>query len=404
LRKIHVSVLFYGRLNALTGVSTVLRNLQIGFEESDVVDFDIFSMDTHENKPAVHQTSPVNKKVAIRAKVRKWFSKMNKHHFVFNWLYSIYAYDKNAKNVVKHKGKALLSADVLFFHDLFTPYYFRKYYKQIWQQKPKVVVIHNDGEPLKMFFEYFPFLKRNRFTRHRYTERVRIVLEEASSLIFLSEFALKNFIHRYPHFASKAFVVTNGIKNILLSPPSRHTQRLEQKIKIVTVGTVSKRKGHDLILEAFNKLTPVERRSFEINIVGDGPLLNTLKEKSSLYGINNVNFIGASREVDQFLKAADIFLLPSRNEGLPIAILEAMRLGLPIIGTNIGGIPDLVKPGHNGWLIEPTVTALSDTFRDILYGKPDLAILGMHSLQLFQSKYTIDKMINAYLNIFKKLL
>ena len=112
------------------------------------------------------------------------------------------------------------------------------------------------------------------------------------------------------------------------------------------MGSVSKRKGQDMIVEALVKMSPVQREKVHFTIVGDGTLRGELEKLCFEKGISKyIDFIGVSNQVENYLLRSDIFMLPSRDEGFPISILEAMRAGLPIISTNIAGIPEMVFPG-----------------------------------------------------------
>lgn len=121
--------------------------------------------------------------------------------------------------------------------------------------------------------------------------------------------------------------------------PEKHLGPLE----ICCVGSVSKRKGQDMIVEALVKMSPVQREKVHFTIVGDGTLRGELEKLCFEKGISKyIDFIGVSNQVENYLLRSDIFMLPSRDEGFPISILEAMRAGLPIISTNIAGIPEMV--------------------------------------------------------------
>lgn len=90
-------------------------------------------------------------------------------------------------------------------------------------------------------------------------------------------------------------------------------------------------------------------------IAGTGDIGNIKKASLERNIQNNISFPGWLDEIerDHYLKMSDIFFLPSYTEGMPMSILEAMGYGLPVVSTNIGGIPDLVKNNENGYLSDP---------------------------------------------------
>jgi glycosyltransferase involved in cell wall biosynthesis len=112
-----------------------------------------------------------------------------------------------------------------------------------------------------------------------------------------------------------------------------------------------------------------------------------------------------NEQVHAKLSNANIYILMSNNEGLPISIIEGMRAGLAVISTSVAGIPEMVKPGYNGVLVEPTVTSLLEVLKNIV--QYDWEAMGANSRKRFESEFSFDKMKKAYCDmldsIFKKL-
>ena len=119
-------------------------------------------------------------------------------------------------------------------------------------------------------------------------------------------------------------------------------------------------------------------------------------------GFNSiVSFVGNQRNVDEYLMKSDIFLLMSRDEGFPMAILEAERIGLPIISTNVAGIPEMIKHKEPGFVINPNSKELADILKEI--DKYDWKGMGEKSQSLFNSRFTLGNMIDGYSSILKAL-
>ena len=112
-------------------------------------------------------------------------------------------------------------------------------------------------------------------------------------------------------------------------------------IKIITISNYYKNKGLSYLIEAVKDL-PVT-----LDIIGDGDY------KPDITGVSNVNLLGYVKNAYKLLPNYDIYVCSSVKEEAPFSILEAMRAGLPIISTNVGSIPEMVKDGYNGWLINP---------------------------------------------------
>jgi glycosyltransferase involved in cell wall biosynthesis len=92
----------------------------------------------------------------------------------------------------------------------------------------------------------------------------------------------------------------------------------------------------------------------ELVYVGKGELEEELKTESFRMGVSDsVTFLGWRNDVHEIMPVFDLFVLPSLNEGMGRVLVEAMASGKPVVGSNVGGIPDLIKNGHNGFLVEP---------------------------------------------------
>jgi L-malate glycosyltransferase len=125
-----------------------------------------------------------------------------------------------------------------------------------------------------------------------------------------------------------------------------------EAIVIVTVAVFRFQKRLHLWLDTAKKILERHPNTHFI-IVGDGPLKQEIEEKRKSLGIErNVHLVGLQTEVRPFLAAADIYMMSSIFEGLPIALLEAMAYGLPIISTNAGGIKEVVRDGVEGFLCD----------------------------------------------------
>lgn len=122
---------------------------------------------------------------------------------------------------------------------------------------------------------------------------------------------------------------------------------------VLSAGRLSKEKGIDILLEAFANLSSSDK-VFKLIIAGDGPLRSELQNLANNLGIHErVNFAGYVNDVSTYYAAADVFVMSSHTEGSPMALMEAMSWGLPVVATEVGGIPDIVQDGHNGCLVPP---------------------------------------------------
>lgn len=129
------------------------------------------------------------------------------------------------------------------------------------------------------------------------------------------------------------------------------------------VGAVARfdpRKGLDVLLEAASgALHRVP--GLEVILVGDGAERDRLVARSHELGLHQrVHFVGEHSDVRPYLAAFDLFAAPSRSEGLGIALVEALAAGIPVAGSRVGGIPEVLANGEAGWLVEPDVASWTE--------------------------------------------
>jgi glycosyltransferase involved in cell wall biosynthesis len=131
--------------------------------------------------------------------------------------------------------------------------------------------------------------------------------------------------------------------------------KADNSVSIVSMGRLGKRKGSYDLIEALALLEPTVRERTQTVLAGDGEVAE-VRDAASARGIaDQVSVVGwiDTEQRDQLLRKGDIFVLPSYDEGLPMAVLEAMAAGLAIIATPVGGIPDAVADGVEGILVRP---------------------------------------------------
>jgi glycosyltransferase involved in cell wall biosynthesis len=133
---------------------------------------------------------------------------------------------------------------------------------------------------------------------------------------------------------------------------------------------------------------------FRIWFAGDGPLLRQARLYASALGMSHrTTFLGTKEDVPELLSRVNIFALISRHEGLPISILEAMRAGLPILASNVGGIPETVQHGVNGFLVEPGNSDALTRAAESLLSQPDLRMaMGKESRNKFVEQFHVETM------------
>jgi colanic acid/amylovoran biosynthesis glycosyltransferase len=150
--------------------------------------------------------------------------------------------------------------------------------------------------------------------------------------------------------------------------------------RLLWVGRICEEKGVPVLVEAARLLAD-EGVGFELTLIGDGPLRGAVEEEIRSAGLaERIELTGwlSSEKIRERLAQSRALVAPSFAEGLPIVLMEALAMGRPVISTFVAGIPELVEPGHNGWLVPAgSVAALAEAMRETLAAPPErLAQLG----------------------------
>lgn len=175
--------------------------------------------------------------------------------------------------------------------------------------------------------------------------------------------------------------------------------------RLVCVGRLCEQKGQLLLLEAAQKLA-AQGTAFELVLAGDGEMraeIETLIARHGLQGQVRITGWISSGQVREELLAARALVLPSFAEGLPVVIMEAMALRRPVLTTYVAGIPELVRPGENGWLFPAgAVQELAAAMADCL-GQPDevLQRMGDAAHQRVLERHDIDTEVAKLASYFR---
>lgn len=196
-------------------------------------------------------------------------------------------------------------------------------------------------------------------------------------------------------------VIRNGIPN---RPGNRAGVRQElaisaDEVLLLSVGSLSPRKAHVLLIEALALLEQRgEKLPWRLAIVGDGPERLLLEKRIQESGLEQrVHLLGKRTDIPDLQAAADIFVLPSLWEGLPLALLEGMFGGNAIIASNISGIPEAIEHGTHGLLTPPgDAAALAEAMGTLLRDPNTRQRMAQAARDHAQNEFTIDVMTSAY--------
>ena len=265
---------------------------------------------------------------------------------------------------------------------------------------------------------------------HNFSDLTRFGLRAVKNMFF-------SLIYRFVYiFCDKVIAVCRALKEDLAARPGIKADRrkievlyngfdlepigglyhgLDEKIEglinngaklVGTIGNLDRIKGHRVFLNAIPMVLK-DRAKTRFLFVGSGEEEYRLRQLAGRLGIEkDVVFMGAQPDVTAIINRCDLIVLPSLNEGLPLAVLEAMALAKPVIATNVGGVPEIVEDGTTGLLVPPGDNEKMSVSILRLLGNPDLASemgkKGEKRVRSLRSGDMVKKLEDIYLKIFKK--
>lgn len=277
-------------------------------------------------------------------------------------------------------------------NDLLTILFFKKLYKKY---KPDIIHLHSSKAGMLGRFA-FP---KNKivYTVHGF-DSIRLAYRKFLPIEKLMQYRCKAIVgvSQYDYNNLKKEGITNGINCVLngVYKPNLETNRLleiSKKYKkiILSIARVSSPKRHDLFIETSKLLS-----DFAFVWIGNQSPIDDVPD--------NCFFLGSIPNAGAYCQYADIFMLPSNYEGLPIVILEAMSFGKPIVSSNVGGVSEIVKNDINGFTVENDPILFAKKIQYILADDQRYNSFCFESLKLYNNELTVDKMVERYLDIYKK--
>ncbi len=173
---------------------------------------------------------------------------------------------------------------------------------------------------------------------------------------------------------------------------------------IGSVGCLAARKDYGTLLEA---LAIVKRggRAFRAVIAGDGPERDALEARRAALALDELSLLGERTDVDQLLPAFDLFVLSSREEGIPNALLEAMAAGRPCVVTDVGGNREVLADGRTGWLVPPQdPAALAAALAAVLADPAEAARRGAAARAEMIAERSVDAMVRRHEAYYRRVL
>lgn len=254
------------------------------------------------------------------------------------------------------------------------------------------------GAPIKNWLVFYPIEK----TLAKYTDVLITMNEEDYGVVTSKQFKAKNVIK------------VNGV-GVSFEKFVTQTDNIKYKLReeygyshndfiLIYVGELSYRKHQDLLISAVAK-TVNSIPNIRLLLVGDGSLRNQYNNLIKALGIEkNVELLGYRKDVSKLMLLSDISVSSSRQEGLPVNVMEGMATGLPLIVTNCRGNRDLVKEEFNGYIIDmDNDNMMSKKIEDIYKDEQKRTIFAKNNLELIE-QYSLEHVLDEMRDVYNKFL
>lgn len=239
----------------------------------------------------------------------------------------------------------------------------------------------------------------------------RLVFDRlADRITGVCDFSARGLAEQDGFRRSRIEVIENGIDLTRYQAPTDRTAlRLRLRLDparryVACVARFHPVKDHRTLLDAFQRVA-VATPDVDLLLVGDGPLRGALEEQAAALGISGrVRFMGVRDDVPDILAAIDVFTLSSLSEAASITLLEAMAAGAPVVVTDVGGNPEIVRQEEDG-LLTPRgdAGALAAALLQILSDASLAGSLGRHAADRVRSHYQLDRTIDRYFEMYQGL-
>jgi len=224
----------------------------------------------------------------------------------------------------------------------------------------------------------------------------------------IKEHLIKDF--KVPY--NRVFLITSGVdceEFKMVDEEQRRKQRghfhLDDHFIIGNVARLSDVKGPDILIEAMGHVKK-EIPGCKLVLVGEGKMEDALRKKVRVLGLEEcVRFFSVVNQTSKILPLFDIFVMPSRQEGLGLSILEAQASGLPVVASRVGGIPGLIKDGETGILVEPLdPKALAGAVVDLYSNRSKLNNIGKAARASVENTHNAADMVSKTEDLYQKIV
>jgi glycosyltransferase involved in cell wall biosynthesis len=224
-----------------------------------------------------------------------------------------------------------------------------------------------------------------------YTIAERIAASWADAIVCVSEAEKSLALAKRVAPADKLRVIHNGVRDI---PPQLLARPAQEPVRLISVARFEPPKDHITLLKALSEIADLP---WELDLIGEGPLEPVVRQHAR--GLEDrIHYHGYISDTAHALAKSSIFLLSSRSEGFPRSILEAMRAGLPVIASDVGGVRESVADAVTGYVVPPgSPGALAAALRRLMNSASERQRMGEAGRLRFQERFDLKCMIdNTY--------
>jgi glycosyltransferase involved in cell wall biosynthesis len=313
------------------------------------------------------------------------------------------------QNLIENINIKTFSNKFNLFKDIKSLFYFRKL---LYTYRPDYISLHSSKSGLMGRIAAIGLHSKVVFTVHgwpftsgvaNYKKWFYVFLEKCTSAlinkyIVVSKFDFDLSLKYSICPLDKLNLIYNGIESLSISSKPKLSSN-NKRFNIIMVARFEDQKNHKTLILAIKDLSNVN-----LTFIGDGPKLNDIKNYVIQNDIkSNIIFKGFSDKVDDHLLENDLFVLSSNWEGFPISTLEAMRCGLPVIVSDVGGAAECVKHGVNGFIFKNgDYIQLANYIKKLDKNRDMLLLFGKNSKIIFDDNYSSSIMFEKMNKIFIK--
>jgi glycosyltransferase involved in cell wall biosynthesis len=228
----------------------------------------------------------------------------------------------------------------------------------------------------------------------------RVVRPLTTMVICVSQTELRAGLAARTCTEAKTTVISNGV-DVDGAPKRREPEA--GLLEIVSVGRLAEPKDFSTLVDAMAQLEPGTAR---LRVLGDGPLRASLEAQIAERGVSAaIELIGEVADVRPYLASADVFVLSSRSEGMPLSVLEAMAASLPVVATAVGGLNEVVLDGETGLLVGAgSASELAGALPRLSVDRELRERLGDAGRERAEGDYSLQRWRSAHLALYRRLL